>query len=899
MQCRIWCSLVLSAVAQSDQDRDGAAMLQTHRVHQKQRHTLGSCDEVLVTPAEPVESDPPLCEQQNGGDFPGFSEIENVRHVTCSATAGIAEDVTMQMAQTSMTEYHYNNAERNGRHGPFRQINIKSGTSTKFNFSISVPGHQINSNTFRFKMFDMDTGKKAKAQEKFILCGHHAQSAQVEHCGDLVTCRTDNCAAECPDTPDQCLVMTAQSHGVGCDNVKTDLALASDDANTQLLEGISDTELFTTFCKSHKSDFDLAGQTVAEVTDVGHPLQRARTVELLFTDATEFHMTFSTTNGGGGRNMLYQLIASKCMGCSIDIGVPELRVEIPDECNTPPDTGGNVVVDEGDDDDDDEPTTTTTTDNWPNCRLPGVDKSHRRACHFWGEPHFTHVFQNPIETDLAKGARSSKWDGKGWSEINSEFQGTGVYDFAATTDGFSSQVYFCPGGNTGTSVGAAIAMKFGDGTTVSIVRHEKTEGTSGKEQYAKLTGITQDEFYTVRVSSADGNEKTVTLSQLNEVSRYFPSGGSGDRTWMQKTSISDWHPHSKNGNTVSNAAICVGNDPQSALVDVSIPSFPALNVNWDIFFEMAVTVVVDEDKVQQSGICGIENFLGSSAGFKDARPSVESDLLFNEAELQTLHGLCGVSWTGNGQTDGAATAEEVCLAQGRDFGHIETKCEEFFEGKPAAAVWTKACEVEGCAGTPSEWLEEILNDEIDFEVQLEEETTTTPVPTTTVPIIPALAPIVVQDVTVPVGPNVVIEDQTEVENIYTCGGPENAEKESFSAYWEYHNCGHFGNDYNAAMCGGIRSGKCPTEWRAQEGQPYIQFPQLAETKYPGISATLKCKVAVLDHMVESPAFKEGTVFNKVNGQFVYSNAITFTDASCGECHYLWHAQYKCIERAEQ
>jgi hypothetical protein len=430
-------------------------------------------------------------------------------------------------------------------------------------------------------------------------------------------------------------------------------------------------------------------------------------------------------------------------------------------------------------------------------------------------------------------------------------------------------------------VGAAIAMKFGDGTTVSIVRHAATKGTSGKEQYAKLTGISQDQFYTVRVSRADGSEQTVTVSQLNEASRYFPSGDSGDRMWMQKTSISDWHPHSKNGRTVSNAAICVGNEPQSALVDVSVPSFPALNVNWDIFFEMAVTVVVDEDKVQHSGICGIENFLGNAEDFGNARPSVESDLLFNEAELQNLHNLCGVSWTGNGQTDGVATAEEICNQQGRDFDHIEVKCEEFFEGKPASAMWTKACEVEGCAGTPSQWLEEILNDEIDFEGQLVDET---PAPTPAPTQAPALAP------------HVVIEDQTEVETIYTCGGQENAEKEAFSAYWEYHNCGHFGNDYNAAMCGGIRSGECPTEWRPKEGDDYIVFPQEAENRYEGISESTKCTLAVLEHMVKSPAFTENTVFNKVNGQFVYSNAITFTDHSCEECHYLWHAQYTCIER---
>lgn len=351
-----------------------------------------------------------------------------------------------------------------------------------------------------------------------------------------------------------------------------------------------------------------------------------------------------------------------------------------------------------------------------NCPLPGGAKSNRRACHFWGEPHFTHVFQNKIEDELAKGARSSKYErGKSFKHLNAEFQGTGVYNFASSSeDEFSSQVYFCPAGNTGTSVGAAIAMRFGE-TTISIVRHPGTAGKgSGKEKYATLTGKSEDQFYTVRKSDGEGTT-TMLVSSLDEMSKkYF----AGNQVWMQKTSISDWHPHSKKGKkTVSNAAICAGNNPQSVLVDVSVPSFK-LNVGWEIHFELAVTVVVQKDKYDNTGICGIEDFLDSGAsGFEDARPTEGSELLFNEAELNTLHDLCGVSWTGSATTSATATAEQICQNHGRtdDFAHITNKCKERYADKP---IWLHACQVEACAGFPTEWVKAVMDDEIDFDNQL-------------------------------------------------------------------------------------------------------------------------------------------------------------------------------------
>jgi len=104
-----------------------------------------------------------------------------------------------------------------------------------------------------------------------------------------------------------------------------------------------------------------------------------------------------------------------------------------------------------------------------------------------------------------------------------------------------------------------------------------------------------------------------------------------------------------------------------------------------------------------------------------------------------------------------------------------------------------------------------------------------------------------------------VRDEKQVVGDYTCGGKENAEKEAFSAYWEYHSCGHFSNDYNQGLCKGINTGDCPKFWDAKTGEKYIQFPKAAEDRYPGISKTVNCKRAQLVHQIKSKAFLENTV----------------------------------------
>jgi len=125
--------------------------------------------------------------------------------------------------------------------------------------------------------------------------------------------------------------------------------------------------------------------------------------------------------------------------------------------------------------------------------------------------------------------------------------------------------------------------------------------------------------------------------------------------------------------------------------------------------------------------------------------------------------------------------------------------------------------------------------------------------------------------------------------------------EALSAYWEFRNCGHFGNDYNKQLCGGNHAGECPEFWTKPVDSSYIFFTE-AEVKYPGISEEMKCVKAKRKSFDKSPAFTKGRQalrkFFKAGKKRNYAEAISFKSAGCHtDCHYLWHAQYECVEKA--
>merc|ERR1711957_777348 len=115
---------------------------------------------------------------------------------------------------------------------------------------------------------------------------------------------------------------------------------------------------------------------------------------------------------------------------------------------------------------------------------------------------------------------------------------------------------------------------------------------------------------------------------------------------------------------------------------------------------------------------------------------------------------------------------------------------------------------------------------------------------------------------------------------------------------EYGGCGHFGNDYNSKMCGGIGGNKanCPKSWTPSRGQPFLKFSG-AEKKYPGISAEMKCKKAKMKWFLKSDSYSiPDNVYTMENGkrELNYKGAITLPNCD-PKCFYLWHAQYECVD----
>merc|ERR1711957_163647 len=93
------------------------------------------------------------------------------------------------------------------------------------------------------------------------------------------------------------------------------------------------------------------------------------------------------------------------------------------------------------------------------------------------------------------------------------------------------------------------------------------------------------------------------------------------------------------------------------------------------------------------------------------------------------------------------------------------------------------------------------------------------------------------------------------------------------------------------VCDGITKGHCPEVLLPKPGQKFITFDNAGAVKYPDITKGIKCTKAKRVHYIKSPSYlKNGGADHNM------ANAITLT--GCDEkCHYLWHAQYECVDSA--
>jgi len=106
------------------------------------------------------------------------------------------------------------------------------------------------------------------------------------------------------------------------------------------------------------------------------------------------------------------------------------------------------------------------------------------------------------------------------------------------------------------------------------------------------------------------------------------------------------------------------------------------------------------------------------------------------------------------------------------------------------------------------------------------------------------------------------------------------------------------------LCGGIgvdrastdpkKKGVCPEFWTPKRGQTYIHLPPSAEQKYPGISAEMQCKKAKLEWFKNSTAWSTNAIYKAGTRELNFPQSITLKNC-VPECHYLWHAQYECVD----
>merc|ERR1712137_246864 len=139
------------------------------------------------------------------------------------------------------------------------------------------------------------------------------------------------------------------------------------------------------------------------------------------------------------------------------------------------------------------------------------------------------------------------------------------------------------------------------------------------------------------------------------------------------------------------------------------------------------------------------------------------------------------------------------------------------------------------------------------------------------------------------GPVLGASSAKKVAEQYSCGDPG---YEAFAAYWDAGDCGHFGDDHNGELCGGIHSGECPEIWEGKRGD-IIRFDEVVEAKHPGLSEEVGCLKARLKYILKSEAFKQDPLAPYVND--VGDNGITLKKCDAG-CSYRWHAQYECIQK---
>lgn len=332
-------------------------------------------------------------------------------------------------------------------------------------------------------------------------------------------------------------------------------------------------------------------------------------------------------------------------------------------------------------------TTTTTVEAFQppssNCPIPKKAK----ACHYWGEPHFTHLFYQDSHRKLTqKGGRAEAAD---HAKIF-EFHEVGVYQIAKKGD-MEVQAFFCKGPGianlvTASSSGCGLAIKMGD-EIVQFVRDASTKSANGNP-WSDL-------------KHWNGNENT--LAQI------FVNGAKTDYSelTLAGSAVGSDHFIQKMTSTMdaanSKVATCVGDSDNTWMVEWSVPHFGA----GTEVFESSVTVWAEEPEA--SGICGnklmqdeISKGFFKTQAYKDSWQVSTESLLFSRSQMKILCDTCGMSMNG-GSCGQYVQQFKLEPDVKKDFCDKKNSGSYTFEQAKEACsheteeVWKSACELEMCA----------------------------------------------------------------------------------------------------------------------------------------------------------------------------------------------------------
>lgn len=324
--------------------------------------------------------------------------------------------------------------------------------------------------------------------------------------------------------------------------------------------------------------------------------------------------------------------------------------------------------------------TTSTTTRAPlplpslNCATP----TDAKVCHFWGDPHFTHLFNDKLdERDVHKGGRMH-----GGAVLN--FNPSGVFELASAED-FKVQAFFCPA-YADTTTGVGLAMQIGD-DTIQIIRGEETRPTenAAAHDYGYFANLLGDESkFTEFYLNGQKKEWSDLGDAVNTRGDHVPGTGG-------VTSVSAFLRQMKTAHesSISMLPVCAGDDKHH-LVEVSTPWFDS--TTGQRVYEHAVTI--RSSAANLGGLCAASaDAISSNSESFRVKPA---NNLFTSKQMNSLCGQCRLHMDNGacGAPGQDVSAKAVCEATQADYDSAASDCKN--EGFTEGTSWFEACVVETC-----------------------------------------------------------------------------------------------------------------------------------------------------------------------------------------------------------